>query len=50
MGLALANLDDSGQTAIISFEIANGGMGYVVARKPDGQVLWETPTDDTAVP
>ena len=45
VGLALANLDDSGETAIISFEIASGGMGYVVARKPAGQVLWETPTD-----
>ncbi len=45
-GLALANLDDSGQLAIISHEIS--GHGYVVARKPDGAVLWETPTDDDA--
>ena len=47
VGLALANLDDSGQTAIISHELAITG-GYVVARKPDGSVLWETPTDATA--
>ncbi len=44
-GLALANLDDSGQTAIVSHECY--WECWVVARKPDGTVLWETPTDAT---
>lgn len=43
LSLALANLDDSGETAIVSHELAQN-YGYVVARKPDGTVMWKTPT------
>lgn len=44
--LALANLDDSGQTAILSYErVSSPYMGWVVARKPDGTVLWKAPAD-----
>ncbi len=46
--LALANLDDSGQTAILSYErVSSPYMGWVVARKPDGTVLWKAPADNS---
>ena len=47
--LALANLDDTGQTAIISYESAGGWDGWVIARKPDGTVLWKSPTSATTM-
>lgn len=44
--LALANLDDSGETAIVSYERESPSyQGWVVARKPDGTVLWKAPAD-----
>lgn len=49
LGLALANLDDSGQTAIVSYEIAGGYATHLVARKADGTVLWESPGETDTV-
>jgi hypothetical protein len=48
LSLALANLDDSGQTAIVSYEVAYAGT-HIVARRADGTVLWKTPIETDTV-
>ena len=43
--IALANLDNSGQLSIVSFEGAHAGINasWIVARHADGTLMWQSP-------